>query len=230
MPQLVVLFPCLLRYFLQNEITARETHALKSVIKVIENNELESEYPPSILEERIELLKKQKNNRKHTASAFSAKPQPQQQQQQQQQPKKKRQRLKQKQPQQNGNKHPRISAPVGPAVVPKNVGLANSASHQYQQPYVPPTGLLPEQLNPYMSSQAMPYGMVGPTPTISPYTGPLAGSYGFAGVPMGSSGNPSQGGLHPYTSEPNLQSGYYDRTTAHSGYGLQQYYQHYYPQ
>ncbi|KAF7831306.1 FRIGIDA-like protein 1 [Senna tora] len=188
-----------------SEVTAREIHALKTVIKVIVSHKLESEYPPASLEQRMELLKKQMSNRKRPGPASLTKPQ--------QKKKKQRQRL-----------YFQTSAPVGPA------NVANAASNQYQQPLVQPTGLLPEQLNPYMSLQAMPYGMVGPTPTISSYTGPSAGPYGYTGVPLGSSGNPSQGGSHLYTSEPHSQPGYYDRTTASNGYGLQHYYASYYPQ
>ncbi|XP_054798682.1 FRIGIDA-like protein 1 [Prosopis cineraria] len=208
-----------------NEVTAREIHALKSVIKVIESYKLESQYPPAILEQQIVQLKKKKTDRKRAAPpSVKLHPQSQPQQQPQQQKKK-----KQKQQKHIGNQHPRTSVQVGPSAVQKIVSVANSALHQYQQPLIQPTGLLPEQLGSYMSSQAVPYGMVGQTSTISPYTGPSVGPYDFSGVPIGSSGNPTPGGSHLY-SEPNLQSGYYDRTTAYSGYGLQQYYQPHYPQ
>ncbi|XP_028758508.1 truncated FRIGIDA-like protein 1 isoform X2 [Neltuma alba] len=176
-----------------NEATARETHALKSVIKVIESHNLESQYPPAILEQQIVQLNMQKADRKR-APPPSVKPPPESKPQQQQKTK------KQKQQQQIGKKHPhpQTSAQLGPMAVQKIVSVANSALHQYQQPLVQPTG-------------------------------PSVGPYGFAGVPMGSSGNPTPGGSHLY-SEPNLQSAYYDRTTTYSGYGLQQYYQSLYPQ
>ncbi|KAI9074686.1 hypothetical protein K1719_043340 [Acacia pycnantha] len=201
-----------------NEATAREIHALKSVIKVIENHKLESQYPPTILEQQIVRLNMQKSDRKRKIHPQS---QPQQKQQQQ----KKKQQLQVP----HNHPYPRTSAQVGPTAVQNIVSVANSALHQYQRTVVQPTGLLSEQLNSYMSSQAVPYGMVGQTSTISPYTGPSVRPYGLAGVPMGSSGNPTPGGSHLY-SEPNLQSGYHDRTTTYSGYGLQQYYQSHYPQ
>ena len=123
----------------------------------------------------------------------------------------------QKQKQQpNGFKHPRASAPVGHAAVRMNVDNGNLTMHQYRDPLVHPSGLLPEHPNPYMSSTAVPFGMVAPTPTISPYTGPSAGPYGIAGVPIGTSGSPSLGSSHINLLEPHVQSG---------GIGLQYYYQ-----
>ena len=198
--------------FLQNEITAREIHALKSVIKVIENHNLESEYPRASLDQRIEQLKMQKASVKHSAPAFAAKP-PQHQQQQ------------------SGIKRPRTAAPVGPAAVVDKVNSASSTIHQYQQPHFQSTGLLPEPPNPYMSLPATPFGMVAPAPSISPYQGPSTGPFGLAGAPMGPSGNPGQSGSHPNSSEPHVPSGYYDGSvSAYGGYGLQHYYQTSYPQ
>ncbi|KAL1347644.1 hypothetical protein HN51_023697 [Arachis hypogaea] len=192
------------------EITAREIHALKSVIKVIENHNLDAEYPRAGLEQRIEQLKKQKPNVKHSTPAFARKP-PQHKQQH------------------SGNKRPRMSAPAGPAAVLNNVNSAGSTIHQYQQPHFHSTGLLPENSNPYM--RATPYGMVAPAPSISPYQGASTGPYGLAGVPMGPSVNPGQSGSHLNSSEPHVPSGYYDGTaSAYGGYGLQHYYQPSYPQ
>ncbi|TKY57372.1 FRIGIDA protein 2 [Spatholobus suberectus] len=194
-----------------NEITAREIHALKSAIKVIESHNLESEYPPESLQQRIEQLMKHKANVKYAASAFSAKP-PQHQQQQ------------------SGIKRPRMSAPVGSAAVLSSVSGASSTAHHYQQPHFQSSGLLPEHLNPYMNLPTMPYGMKAPTPTISPYTGASTGPYGLDGVPMGPSGNLGQGGSLPNSAEPLMPSGYYDSVSAYGGYGLQNYYQTSYPQ
>ncbi|XP_054819489.1 FRIGIDA-like protein 1 [Prosopis cineraria] len=207
------------------EATSREIHKLRSVIKAIQSHKLESEYPISGLEQRIELLEKE--GKKRPAYALAAKPQPQSQQhqQQQQQQHQKKNIKSQERKQHNGNKLPRVSVPA----VQQNAGSASSALHQYQLPFVHSTGLLTKHQDSCLSSQATPYSMVGPTPTISPYTGPSAGSYDFASVPMGSSGNPSQVGSHPYSSEPNFPSGYYDRITAYSG--LPHYYRSsYYPQ
>ncbi|KAE9614752.1 hypothetical protein Lal_00036153 [Lupinus albus] len=194
------------------EITAREIHGLKSVIKVIENHNLESEFPCASLEQRIEELKKQKAN-----------------------PPKHEQ-------QQSGVKRPRISAPVGPAAVVNNVGSASSTIHQYGQPIFRSTGLLPEHPNPFLGlppmpygmvpptpampygvvppTPAMPYGMVPPTPAISPYPGPSTRPYGPAVVPMGPTGNSGRGDPHLTPSEPHLPP---------SGYGLQHYYRNSYP-
>ncbi|KAG4935392.1 hypothetical protein JHK85_050311 [Glycine max] len=206
-----------------NESMSREINTLRSVIKTIESYKLESEYPLASLEQHIEQLKRQKTNNKRAAPAPAAKP-PQHQQQQQQQ-----KRNMQNQQQQTGIKRPRASAPVGPAAVLKNV---NSTIHHYQQSLAHQSGLFPEHPNPYMSSPAMPFGMVAPTPNVPPYAGPSAGPYGHDGVPMGPSGNPNLGGSHLSLSEPHVQTGgYYDRASTYGGIGLQHYYQaSYYPQ
>ncbi|KAL2316682.1 hypothetical protein Fmac_030558 [Flemingia macrophylla] len=178
-----------------NEITAREIHALRSVLKVIETHNLESEYPPESIQQRIEQLTKNKANIRHGASA-SAKP-PQHQQQQ------------------SGIKRPRISAPAG---VLNSVSGASSTVNRDQQSHFQSSSLLLEHVNPYMSLPNMPYGMNTPTPTISPYTGPSIGAYG---APVGPSGNLGQGGSLPNSSEPLKPSGYYDSISAYGGYGLQ---------
>ncbi|XP_028777861.1 FRIGIDA-like protein 1 [Neltuma alba] len=212
------------------EATSREIHKLRSVIKAIQSHKLESEYPIASLEKRVEQLEKQKVGKKRPLSALAAKPQPQSQQRQQQQHQLHQKNIKsQEQKQHSGSMHPQISVPVAPAAVQLNVGSANSALHQYQQPLIQSTGLLPKHQISYITSQAMPYSMVASTSTISPSTGPSAGSYDFASIPMGSSGNPSQVGSHPYSSELNFPSGYCDRITAYSG--LSRYYHSsYYPQ
>lgn len=173
---------------MQNEAKAREINALKTVIKVIENHKLESQYPPAIIEQQIVQLNEMKAGKKRVPP-HSLNIHPQSRPQQQQMNKK----LKQ---QQIGSKHPHPEtlAQVGLTSAQKIVGVANTALQQYQQPLVQ---------------------------TIGPY--------GFAGVPMGSSGNPTPGGSHLY-SESNLQTGNHDRITTYSGYGLQQYYQSRYPQ
>ncbi|KAG4949998.1 hypothetical protein JHK82_043198 [Glycine max] len=86
------------------------------------------------------------------------------------------------QQQQIGIKCPRALTPIGLAAVLKNV---NSTIHHYQQSLAHPSGLFPEHPNPCMSSPAMLFGMVALTPNVPPYAGPLAGSYGHHGVPMG---------------------------------------------
>ncbi|KAK7299965.1 hypothetical protein RJT34_10796 [Clitoria ternatea] len=194
------------------EIRAREIHALKSVIKVIENHNLESEYPRASLEQRIAELTHRKANVNHGASAFAAKPPPHQHQQ-------------------SGIKRPRTSAPLGPAAVQNNIS-ASSTIHHYQQPHFQSPSLLPENPNPYMSLPSMPYGgMMAPTPAISAYTGHSTGPYGVDGVPVGPNGNfGHQGGSVPNSSEPHVPSGYYDTASAYGGYGLQHYYGTSYPQ
>ncbi|KAK7387148.1 hypothetical protein VNO78_27684 [Psophocarpus tetragonolobus] len=206
-----------------NESTAREINTLRSVIKIIENYKLESEYPVASLEQQIEQLKRQKTNNKRTAAPH-AKP-PQHKQQQLQKGNMQKQKL-------SGIKRPRPFAPVGPAAVLKNVHNVNSTIHHYQQPLVRPSGLFLEHPNPYMSSPAMPFGRVAPTPNVPSYPGPSAGPYVHdGGVPMGPNGNPSLSGSHLSSSEPHVPTGgYYDRASTYGGVGLQHYYQaSYYP-
>lgn len=185
-----------------NEAIAKETGALKSVIKVIADLKLESEYSPSFLEKRIEQLEKEKANRKRQAAAPAGKPL-----QLQQQSKK----LKQ---QQYGNKRPRMTAPIGSAAV------SNGAA-----------GFLVESPGPYVSSAAAPYVMSGIDPPVAPYVGSSTGQYGFAGGQMGFPRNPGPSSTHLYSSEQYVPSGYYNRPTAYGGYGVPpQYHPSYYPQ
>ncbi|XP_048321194.2 FRIGIDA-like protein 1 [Ziziphus jujuba] len=195
-----------------NEATAKEVGAMRSVIKVIEDYKLESEYPRGILEKQIEQLEKQKASRKRPAA--------------------KQQQVKnQKQQQQNGSKRPRTEASVGLVVAPKSYGAANSTVSSYQHSHLQSTGLLPDGPAPHVSSSAAPYGMPGLTPPIAPYVGSSARLYGLAGAPMGFSGNPTAGGSLLYSSEPYVESGYYDRPTAYTGYSVpSQYHPAYYPQ
>ncbi|XP_020232767.1 FRIGIDA-like protein 1 [Cajanus cajan] len=210
------------------ESTNKEINTLRSVIKIIENHELESEYPRASLEQRIKQLKRQKTDIMRPVLASAAKnSQRKQQQQQQQQP----QRRNKQKPKQTGIKRPWTSAPVGPAPVLKNINNVNSTMHHYQQPPAHPSGLFPEHPNPYMSTPAMPYGMLAPSPNVPPYAVRSAGPYGHDGLPMGPSGNPSLGGAHLSSSEAHVPTGYYDRASNYGGIDPQHYYQtSYYPQ
>ncbi|KAF5479024.1 hypothetical protein F2P56_005535 [Juglans regia] len=211
-----------------NEAAAREVGAIKSVIKVIESHNLDSEYPRANLEKRIEVLEKLIANRKRPAQTHPMKPQ----QPQQQEPKKQKKHLqpKKEQQQQSQSKRPRTAALVDNAAVPLVVGGVSSTIHQYQQPHIQVTGLLRDCSAPYVSSSAAPYGMVGQTPTIAPYMGSPGRQYGFPGSPVGFTGNPSLAGSRLYSSEPYLTSGYYDRPTAHGGYDVPpEYHPSYYP-
>ncbi|XP_075671761.1 truncated FRIGIDA-like protein 1 isoform X2 [Castanea sativa] len=106
-----------------NEGIAKEVGALKSVIKVIEDHNLDSEYPRADLEGLIAKLQKRAENIKKPAAAPPAKSyQPQQHRHQQQQ--------------QSGNKRPRMDSPVSPAAAPINVGGMNSTIPQYQQSHL----------------------------------------------------------------------------------------------
>ncbi|KAJ7963691.1 FRIGIDA-like protein [Quillaja saponaria] len=195
------------------EATNKEIQALQSVIKAIESHNLESVYPRASLEQRIEQLERQKADLDRPVANSAAKPHPQKQQQQQQKKRKQDQ-------QQSGSKHPRTTAPVGPAAAQMNVCNANTTLPQYQQPHLLPAGLLQDHHSPYVSSQTMQYGMVGPTPTAASYMGPAVGAYDLAGAPVGFSGNTGLGGSHYYSSQPQVPSGYYNVSTAYGGYSL----------
>ncbi|CAJ2633835.1 unnamed protein product [Trifolium pratense] len=181
-----------------NERTSRQIHSLKSVIKVIETYNLDSEFPRASLEKRIdELNKKFLVGVKPTAPAFAANPHQHQQQL-------------------SGLERHLTSIPFGPPPVLNNVGGANSTIHQYRQQLLPrfqSTSLLPDHPNPYMSMPppTMSFGMKAPTPTVSSYTGPSTGPYGFGGVPKAPtpSSNLDQVGSHPNSAQPQVFSGYY---------------------
>ncbi|XP_057966410.1 truncated FRIGIDA-like protein 1 [Malania oleifera] len=192
-----------------NEATAKQTFALKQVIKCIEDHNLESKYSKEKLERRLEKLEKQKarRNRPKVAAAIKL---------QQQQPKSQ---------QRNGNKHPWTTAPA----VPKNLSGANSTAPHFQQPQLQSAGLLPNRPAPYLTPSAGPYGLVGSAPSAAPYASSSAGLHGFAGTSMGLLGNLSPTRSHLYSSGSHVPSGYYDMPPAYGGYGSQ-YHPSYYPQ
>jgi hypothetical protein len=222
---------------MQNKATDKELVAMKSVIKVIESHNLDSQFPRANLEKCIEALEKLIVNRKRPAAAPPAKPQqPQQQQPKKQkkhlQPKKQKKHLQPKKlQQQSRSKHPRIAPPFGHAAVPVIVDGANSTISHYRQSHLQSAGLLLDCPAPYVSSSSVPYGTVGQTPTIAPFTGSSAGLYGFPGALVGFGGNPSPSSSHLYLSEPYLPSNYYDGSTAYGGYGVRpEYHPSYHPQ
>lgn len=188
---------------MQNEATAKESGALKSVIKVIEDLKLESEYPPTFLQKRLEQLEKEKADRKRNAVAPAAKPLQLRQQQKQQTAKEPAKKLKQ---QLYGNKRPRMTAPDGSAAVSINVN---------------DTGLL----------RAYSLSGIAPAPPAAAYAGSSAGLYGFSGGQMGFPGHPAPTSTHLSLSELYVPSGYYNRPTTYGGYGPPpEYHPSYYPQ
>ncbi|CAJ2639953.1 unnamed protein product [Trifolium pratense] len=164
----------------RREIISRELHTLKSIIAVIENHKLESEYPRASLDQRIKQMKGHDANMKDRTPASILNQHPLQQQR----------KRSMEQQQQNESKLPRTSTSVGPAAVLKNITGDNSTICQYQQPPVNPSG-------------------------------PSAGTYGFAGIPIG----PNLGGSHMiHSSEPHMPSAY-------GGINLRHHHQKpYYPQ
>ncbi|KAK6934540.1 Frigida-like [Dillenia turbinata] len=192
-----------------NEATAKEVGALKSVIKHIEDYNLESEYPKGNLEKRIEQLEKQKAERKRPASTPASKPQHPQQ----------------KQPktwQLSGNKRPRVAdyspvvgAPV--AAVPTIATDVSATVPPYRSSLISSAGLLPERSAQYLSSSTGHYGFAGATSAVG-YVGSSSGLYSLGGTPLDFPGNPSPARSHLYSSEALMASGYYDRPTNYGGY------------
>ncbi|KAI5409120.1 hypothetical protein KIW84_054791, partial [Lathyrus oleraceus] len=112
------------------EITDREMRVLKTVIEIIENYKLESEYPRASLEQRIEQLKGKGANMKDQSPASILTRHALQRRQ-------RKRRMKKQQ--QNGIKLPRTSTSVGPEAVLMNVSNNNSTICQYEQPLVKPS-------------------------------------------------------------------------------------------
>ncbi|GAV86846.1 Frigida domain-containing protein [Cephalotus follicularis] len=219
----------------QNEARAKELSALRSVIKVIAEHKLESDYPLENIERRIKLLEKEKADRKgHPAARVAAEAQKQQQAEQPLMKKKKKmmmmQQQQQQQQKQSGNKRPRTTAYVGPTAVPMRLAGANSAPNTFPKAHSQPASLLPDHPASYSSSPAVPYGLMGSSSAAVPYAGSSAELYGLAVGSSGYPGNPNASGSSLY-SESHMPSGYYDWTAAYGGYGLPpQYHQSYYPQ
>ncbi|CAK8538891.1 unnamed protein product [Lathyrus sativus] len=207
-----------------NEIKSREVHALKSVIKVIESYNLDSEFPRASIEQRIDELNKQRRvGGKTAAPGFASKPTLQQQQL-------------------SGIKRPLTAAPFGPA----------STIHQYQQPHFQPTSLLPEHPNPYTSMPPAPFGMKAPPYGLDGVSMATKGNLNQSVSHPNSSQQPlvmpgyyasnsnlGQGGILPNPPEPRVMPGYYapmsssgnvdqggshPKPSASGGYGLQHYY------
>eukprot|EP00257_Ricinus_communis_P021326 XP_015580790.1 FRIGIDA-like protein 1 isoform X2 [Ricinus communis] len=207
----------------KNEARSREVNALKSVLRYIDEHNLEFDYPHLDLEKRIEMLEKQKADRKVAAPSPDNRPRQQPKKQQlskkQQQHQGKQQAKKQ---QLKGNKRPRMAMLPGPAAVPISIAGPSSAGPPFQHSHLPQAGLLPA---------AGPYGLVSSTPPIGSYAGASAGPYGLAGAGMCFPGNPSPVRAHPYSSNSHMSSSYYDRSAAFGGYGFPpQYCPGYYPQ
>ncbi|XAR56767.1 hypothetical protein NMG60_11037355 [Bertholletia excelsa] len=239
-----------------NEATAKEVSALRSVIKIIEDHNLESVYPKDILVNRVEKLEKEKAERKGPAAASASKIS------QKSMPKKQKV---------VGQKRPRTSAAAGPAKIPKSVAAAASlAVPAFQQSHPPAAGLLPERPSSYLSSPAGPYGLAGSTavaqyagsgpsglnpaaaqyagpsgsmpavaqsagpsgsiPAVAQYAAPSTGLYMPVGGSLGMPGNLMPPQSHVYPSESSMPSVYPDRPVTYGGYALgSHYHPTYYP-
>ncbi|XP_030541434.1 truncated FRIGIDA-like protein 1 [Rhodamnia argentea] len=195
----------------QNAAMAQEIIALKSVVKIMEERKLDSEFRAT-LERRIQLLEKLKTE-KFPAVATASKPQQQLQ----------KQKLK---PQFSGKKRPRPSTAFGSIAASMKIAGPTSAVATFQQSHPQTASVAPAS---YLSTPAGVYAMVGNNPAIVPYTGPSNGLYGLAGAPVGFPGDPSPARPYLYPSELQMPSIPYDRSTTYGGQGASsQYFASYY--
>lgn len=207
----------------QKEALTKEANVYKSVIKLIEDYKLESEYLSlkEKLMKRLETVEKLKSNRKPDSAGPAS-------------------QMQQSKPQKlSGSKRLRNNAAAHPATISMSVASTSSTAPVFQQYHPQPAGLLPQHLPPYSGSPAGPYGVAGSTPAIASYAGSsAAGLYGSTGAPFGDPGNlmplqtqvmPSQ--THAYPTESQTATGYYDKPAAYGSYVFPpQYYQPYHPQ
>ncbi|XP_010060241.2 FRIGIDA-like protein 1 [Eucalyptus grandis] len=195
----------------QNAAMAQEIIALKSVVKVMEERKLDSEFQAT-LERRIQLLEKLKADK---IPAVATAPQPQQQLQ--------KQKVK---PQFSGKKRPRPSARVGSIAASTNIAGPTSAVATFQQSHPQTSSVGPLS---YLSTSAGIYGLGGNNPTMAPYAGSSNGLYSLAGAPMGFPGDPSPARPYLYPSESQMPTIHYDRSTSYAGPGVSsQYFPSYY--
>ncbi|XP_052178839.1 truncated FRIGIDA-like protein 1 [Diospyros lotus] len=176
----------------QNEAISKEITALRSVIKIIEDQKLESEYPKGILMERIATLEKEKADKKNSIVV----PLPKTRQQS------KAQKL-------SGGKRPRTS-PAVPSAAPPAVRYAGSS-----------VGIAGSALDsaPYLSSVG---GLEGSFHSAALYAaGSSGGLYGSVGTPLGMHGDLTSTQALPYPLKSHIPpSGYLDGLSSYSGYGL----------
>ncbi|GMI85228.1 FRIGIDA like 1 [Hibiscus trionum] len=212
----------------QNIAADREIGALKSVIKIIEEHNLETEYSQDPLQKRIEQLEKQQADRKAPATPAAFKPQQQQAVQKaiqvtDQQAKKRKKKQAPGKQQQSGNKHPKTTASVVRAVPSSSAAGSTSVIPPFQQQaYRQPAGLFPDHSAAYLRPPAPSFGLPGSTPVANPYAGPSAPIYGMARPPMGFPLNPNPVASRLYN---------YDRRPPYGAYGLPpQYNPSYHPQ
>ncbi|KAL4325841.1 hypothetical protein GQ457_11G012580 [Hibiscus cannabinus] len=133
----------------------REIGALKSVIKIIEEHNLETEYSLEPLQKCVEQLEKQQADRKAAATpaAFKLK-----QQKAVQKAKRKREKQVPGMQQQSGNKHPKTTASVVRAVPSSGT---TPVILPFQQVHLHPAGLWPIHSAAYLRSPAPMYGLAG---------------------------------------------------------------------
>nr|XP_027063774.1 truncated FRIGIDA-like protein 1 isoform X2 [Coffea arabica] len=151
-----------------NEAAAKEISSLKSVIRIIEDHNLESQYSKDILLKLVEKLEKERTSKKRPAPVPAVKAQ-------QQKP--------------NVGKQSRKIGAAGRSTFQKNVAT-NPTVPTVQQPHMQMAGLLAD---PYLSTSAAAYGLAGSTPAVAPYGGTSAGIYGLPGTHI----DPSVAGLYP---------------------------------
>ncbi|KAE8706556.1 Kinase superfamily protein [Hibiscus syriacus] len=195
------------RHAMQNIAADGEIGALKSVITIIEECNLETEYSQEPLLKRIEQLEKQQADRKSPATPAALKLQQQQ-------------AFRKAIQQQGGNKRPKTTASVVRVIPSLSAAGSASAIPPFQQAHLRPAGLLADHSAAYLRSPAPPFGMPCSTPVANPYAGPSARMYGMAGARMGFPLNPNPAASHLYN---------YDRRPIYGAYGIPPQYHPSYP-
>lgn len=145
----------------QNEAAVKEVNALKSVLKYIEDHKLESEYPPKILEKRInEIISKKINKKRSAEDMVHGKMQ--------------QQNNRQHKTQQLDGSNLSRSTAVATHTTVQTLANTHSIMQPYQQAHLPNAGLMMLDKNCfYVSSLIRPYGLTSSSNlTVSPCTAP----------------------------------------------------------
>ncbi|KAL9691357.1 hypothetical protein QQ045_011778 [Rhodiola kirilowii] len=226
-----------------NEAATKETNALKTVIKFIEDHKLDSAYPPKILENRIEEIRRSKNNKKRPAANMGNE---KIQQQHYMQP---------KGHQPSGSKRYRSTSIATPRTVPSQEESVRSSMRSYQPAHL--HAAASSTVTPYMIPSSDVSGFSGSNPHLAQYLGNQnvaqylgsqdvvpysgctvnshesspAGVNTTAGVAVVHNAKTSPQTANMYVAEPSL-SAYYSSATAYGGgYNVPiQYHPQYYPQ
>uniref|UniRef100_A0A7N0U263 FRIGIDA-like protein n=1 Tax=Kalanchoe fedtschenkoi TaxID=63787 RepID=A0A7N0U263_KALFE len=220
-----------------NEAASKEINALRTVLRYVEDHKLESEYPPKVLERRIEEIKSYKNNKKRPAADVVNGTM--------------QQRLKhQAKGQQPGDSRRfRNAAIAAPSEVQTQEAIIRSSMIGHQPAHLPSAAS--STVTPYMTLNPDVSGFSGSNlnvarypgnrdvasysafiPGVDSYGSSLAGLYSTAGAPVIHPAKPSPKSSYMYLPEAQLPSAYHSTATAYvGGFSVPpQYHPQYYPE